>query len=137
MSKIVTEGHRDAGIYGLTDLRIVIDIRTFRDFREEFPIELGSSCTGSEAPTVAPGPKKNDRKRTADSIATDANTADPRPPACPDTLPPAAQRLRSKEPMDGAGTAEASDASAQSLDGLNDTSGSAPAEAMELDEAVE
>ena len=43
MYKIVTEGQRDAAIFGQTNLRIDIAIRTYRDFRTEFPVEPVSS----------------------------------------------------------------------------------------------
>lgn len=39
MSKIVTEGRRDAAVFGLSDLRVDIAMHTFRDFYEEFPLE--------------------------------------------------------------------------------------------------
>ena len=42
MSKIVLDSRRDAAIFGLTDLRIDIAIRTYRDFRDEFPLDNGA-----------------------------------------------------------------------------------------------
>ena len=49
MSKIVMEGHRDAAIFGQTNLRIDIAIRTYRDFRAEFPVEPDNSGGGGAA----------------------------------------------------------------------------------------
>eukprot|EP00035_Acanthoeca_spectabilis_P003669 m.94612 g.94612 ORF g.94612 m.94612 type:complete len:282 (-) comp12273_c0_seq2:8-853(-) len=37
MSKIVTDGRRDAKIFGSTDIRITIDFCSYREFRNEFP----------------------------------------------------------------------------------------------------